>query len=81
MGSVSSDRSERDGQFQGRIMDVAQYPNPSFGGFVSVGDTGAFEVLLNLIRSGSPRSGSTPTSTADRSPDRARRSHSPSLIA
>jgi polyisoprenoid-binding protein YceI len=24
--------------------------NPSFGGFVSVGDSGAFEVLLNLVR-------------------------------
>jgi polyisoprenoid-binding protein YceI len=118
MGSVTSDRSQRDGQFQGRIMDVAQFPtgsftltkpiaigsvpqagkvisvsaagnltlhgttrpitlslhaertstgiqvsgtttiaygsygidNPSFGGFVSVGNSGAFEVLLNLVR-------------------------------
>jgi polyisoprenoid-binding protein YceI len=116
MASVTSDRSERDDQFRGRIMDVADFPtatfalttpirlantppvgstittaatgdltlhgttkpvtlslhaqrtrtgievaggatisygefgidNPSFGGFVSVGDSGAFEVLLNL---------------------------------
>jgi polyisoprenoid-binding protein YceI len=116
MASVTSDRSQRDDQFRGRIMDVAQFPtatftltspirlasipppgttittkasgdltlhgttkpvtltlhaertttgievaggatisygefgidNPSFGGFVSVGDSGAFEVLLNL---------------------------------
>lgn len=118
MTSVTSDRSQRDDQFRGRIMDVAQYPtgsfvltkpivltrvpavgavvtetatgnltlhgttrpvtltlhaertatgvdvtgtttisygdfgidNPSFGGFVSVGSTGAFEVLLKLVR-------------------------------
>jgi polyisoprenoid-binding protein YceI len=119
MASVTSDRSERDDQFHGRIMDVAQFPtgsftltqpivispvpplgsvvtepatgnltlhgttrpvrltlraerttsgievtgtttisygefgisNPSFGGFVSVGDSGAFEVLLDLAKS------------------------------
>ena len=28
--SVTSDRSERDGQFQGRIMDTADYPTASF---------------------------------------------------
>jgi polyisoprenoid-binding protein YceI len=116
MASVTSDRSQRDDQFRGRIMDVAAFPtatftlttpirlagvppigttlttpatgdltlhgttkpvtltlhaertstgievagsatisygefgidNPSFGGFVSVGNSGAFEVLLNL---------------------------------
>ena len=30
MTSVSSDRSQRDGQFQGRIMDTASYPTSSF---------------------------------------------------
>jgi polyisoprenoid-binding protein YceI len=30
MTSVSSDRSQRDGQFQGRIMDTATYPTSSF---------------------------------------------------
>jgi polyisoprenoid-binding protein YceI len=30
MTSVTSDRSERDGQFQGRIMDTADYPTASF---------------------------------------------------
>jgi polyisoprenoid-binding protein YceI len=118
MASVTSDRSQRDDQFRGRIMDVADFPtgaftltkpivlttvpsldtvvteqatgdltlhgttrpvtlslhaertsagidvtgtttisygqfgidNPSFGGFVSVGSSGAFEVLLHLQR-------------------------------
>jgi polyisoprenoid-binding protein YceI len=118
MATVSSDRSQRDDQFRGRIMDVADFPtgsftltkpivlatipplgsiltaqatgnltlhgitkpvtlslhaerttsgievtgtttisygefgidNPSFGGFVSVGNSGAFEVLLHLQR-------------------------------
>lgn len=30
MTSVTSDRSQRDGQFQGRIMDTATYPTSSF---------------------------------------------------
>jgi polyisoprenoid-binding protein YceI len=30
MTSVTSDRSQRDGQFQGRIMDTADYPTSSF---------------------------------------------------
>jgi polyisoprenoid-binding protein YceI len=30
MTSVTSDRSQRDGQFQGRIMDTASYPTSSF---------------------------------------------------
>jgi polyisoprenoid-binding protein YceI len=30
MASVTSDRSERDGQFQGRIMDTADYPTATF---------------------------------------------------
>jgi polyisoprenoid-binding protein YceI len=30
MGSVTSDRSQRDDQFHGRIMDVAQFPTGSF---------------------------------------------------
>ena len=30
MASVTSDRSQRDGQFQGRIMDVAEFPTGSF---------------------------------------------------
>jgi polyisoprenoid-binding protein YceI len=30
MTSVASDRSQRDGQFQGRIMDTASYPTSSF---------------------------------------------------
>lgn len=118
MASVTSDRSQRDDQFRGRIMDVAQFPtgsftltkpiqlssvppvgtvvteqasgdltlrgttrpetltlqaertasgvditglttitygdfgidNPSFGGFVSVGNSGAVEVSLKLIQ-------------------------------
>jgi polyisoprenoid-binding protein YceI len=118
MASVTSDRSQRDDQFRGRIMDVAQFPtgsftlttpiplspvpavgkvvheqatgnltlhgttrpvtltlqaertssgvdiaglttitygdfgisNPSFGGFVSLGSAGAFEVSLTLVR-------------------------------
>jgi polyisoprenoid-binding protein YceI len=118
MASVTSDRSQRDGQFRGRIMDTAKYPtgtfvltkpialasvppagkvvsvpatgrltlhgttrqvtltlkaervgaavevtadapirygdygidNPSFGGFVSVGNSGDLEVLLDLVK-------------------------------
>ena len=30
MTTVSSDRSQRDGQFQGRIMDTSQYPTATF---------------------------------------------------
>jgi polyisoprenoid-binding protein YceI len=30
MASVTSDESRRDGQFKGRIMDVAKYPNATF---------------------------------------------------
>ena len=30
VGSISSDRSERDGQFTGRIMDAAQFPTATF---------------------------------------------------
>ena len=30
MDTVHSDKSERDGQFDGRIMDVSQYPTGTF---------------------------------------------------
>jgi polyisoprenoid-binding protein YceI len=30
MASVTSDKGQRDGQFRGRIMDVAKYPNATF---------------------------------------------------
>jgi polyisoprenoid-binding protein YceI len=52
MGSVTSDRSQRDEQFQGRIMDVSQFPTGSF-------------VLTKPIRLGTlPAIGKTVTVTA-----------------